>query len=131
LYFLQCWQNIWYSLNFVLSVIDFWHRLLAPERSRQFRPSTLSKWFDIPDEICYEYFIRLSLKHKLIFGGKKTWINYVSQSPYARSSMSISSSDGLSGSLSKSSFLKIIWQVEQERVPSQAPKDKTYGFVSI
>ena len=39
--------------------------------------------------------------------------------------MSISSSDGLSGSLSKSSCLKIIWQVEQERVPSQAPKSTT------
>ena len=38
--------------------------------------------------------------------------------------MSISSSDGLSGSRSKSSFLKIIWQVEQDKVPSQAPKCK-------
>lgn len=36
--------------------------------------------------------------------------------------MSISSSDGLSGNRLKSSCLKMMWQVEQDRVPSQAPK---------
>jgi len=38
--------------------------------------------------------------------------------------MSISSSDGLSGSLSKSSCFKMMWQVEQDNVPSQAPEKK-------
>ena len=47
-------------------------------------------------------------------------VTYVSVKPKAKSSMSSSSSvDGFSWS--QSSFLKIRWQVEQDRVPSQAP----------
>jgi len=45
----------------------------------------------------------------------------VSVSPNAKSSMSSSSSVASSVILSKSSFLKIIWQVEQDNVPSHAP----------
>jgi len=45
----------------------------------------------------------------------------VSVSPKARSSMSSSSSVAISVILSKSSWEKMRWQVEQARVPSQAP----------
>lgn len=40
---------------------------------------------------------------------------------YARSSISNSSSEGLSGSLSKSGFEKIKWHVLHVNVPSHAP----------
>ena len=46
---------------------------------------------------------------------------YVLVRPYARSSMSSSSSVGVEGSRAKSSARKITWHVEHDSVPSHAP----------
>lgn len=55
----------------------------------------------------------------------KQW-TYVSSSPYAKSSMSSSSSDGSSKfNVFISSGSNIKWQVEHDRVPSQAPVMKS------